>query len=128
MTKEQAESIGRDMLKQLGEGWKISVFQNLGWHVNAYKGTIHVSAARSGPELITYFCLISDRNGDHSTGSSVWSGNNHADFDNPVDAVIYEVQKAMKVVRGLNSILADAEQAIENFNCKCCGKKRYEKS
>lgn len=127
MTREQANAIGRDMLKKLGGTWKLEIHENIGWHASCNNGYLTVSVS---PDLQhnkhTYFCLMTDDYKNYKNcGNPVWSERaNGPIYYDPVDAVIGQVQHARKVVDKLNAALTAAEEVTAKFVCTCCGKKR----
>lgn len=109
------------MLKDLGKGWKICVWENLGWHVCLKRGTISVSPGYHRNGKPTYFALMSDRKGEATGGAMIWH-NDHPNFDTPSEAVIHQVQLARKVIDNLVDIVENSETFIKEFTCGCCGK------
>ena len=61
MTKEQAEAKGAALLNRIrGTGWKVHVWENMGWHYAVHKGGLHVHSSfdMEGMEE-KYFTLFS---------------------------------------------------------------------
>lgn len=97
-TKARAEALGAKMKKALGPEWKITVWENLGWHASAHLGGIHVHSSYNimQPKM-TYWTLISrERSG---SGGDCDLCPEHKEFESPVDAVRYHAKFIFKVLR-----------------------------
>jgi hypothetical protein len=57
-TKEQAEHAGLKVLVQMPRGWKLRVWNNLGWHFSVYFGVCQIYQDIYGKD-VSYSCLIS---------------------------------------------------------------------
>lgn len=108
-TKQEAQKrgeIGLAFIKKdrlHGRGWRIKVWENLGWHVAWTKGSAEVYEGR---RIIgySYSCLISDEPNKPGSGSSEWS--THAgSFSTPLQAYLHEVAAVRKYFSRVNSVL-----------------------
>jgi hypothetical protein len=124
MTKPEAQKLGAEMLKQLGKGWKINVSENLGWHVSADKGGLHVSAHKYGSdEKATYSCLLS-MNSHPGCGEMFWTSRSGPTHYDPVSAVREQVALARKFLNKAIATVEKTESIANDFKCPCC-KKAY---
>jgi hypothetical protein len=58
-TRAEAQAAGRAVKERLaGRGWKVRVWENLGWHWAVHKGPLQIypAAYRSGRGLLTTLC------------------------------------------------------------------------
>ncbi len=102
MTKAEATAAGRKLRKALnGKGWKIEVWENLGWHYAAHNVNVSVHPSASGK---TYHARVGV-NG----GGIVWNyatyGEQHFSSENPNEAVIHELLRGQSHVNALSEIL-----------------------
>jgi hypothetical protein len=58
VTKAQAAARGRVLAKALGPGWKVTTWQNFGWHFQVVKGGIKVSENRYNGKVSSYTAYI----------------------------------------------------------------------
>jgi hypothetical protein len=76
-TRAGAQAAGLAVKERLaGRGWKVRVWENLGWHWALHKGPLQIypAAYRSGRGLLTALCAAAwpDPGGHPSGGSSRW--------------------------------------------------------
>lgn len=70
MTKEQAIKAGRALLRRMrGKGWKVSVWENIGWHYSVVSGPVSLSPVCGG----RFMCLISDSPDRAGSGLASWT-------------------------------------------------------
>jgi hypothetical protein len=121
--KAVAMAVGKEMLAQLGGGWRLRVEENLGWWASAYRGPFSVSAHESR-EGITYSCLMSTDE-KPGTGNPYWRENARHDetiFYNAADAVRAAVADARDFVNKVTAATEKGEAIVADFTsvCKCC--------
>ncbi len=107
-TKKQAEAAGAKLLKKLkGKGWKIRVWENLGWHCAAHNGalTVHYDS-RDG----THSCLLSDRVNDHGAGQGYWTENYYP--KDPNKAVARQMKLAREFITKLDRVVGAVESRL----------------
>lgn len=77
MNKESAEKLGKELLARMkGDGWKLRVWENLGWHYSVKNGGMSVYPSFDG---IAYHALLHKEN-DGIGGETFWTDNNrHSD-------------------------------------------------
>lgn len=56
-TREEAWRIGQKVAKQLGQDWKVRIWENVGWHVTWTKGAITVHY-EEGATNQHFWCLV----------------------------------------------------------------------
>jgi hypothetical protein len=109
-TKAQAEKAGKKLLKRLkGKGWKLRVWENIGWHYSARNGPINVYESHTEG---MYSCLLSDRLDDPIGGSALWT----TEFRNkdPNKVVAHEVKAARKQLNEIIDAVSFVERIVEN--------------
>ena len=102
LDKQQADKRGKALLdKMRGDGWKLDVWENLGWHYSVCNGAMSVHASSLGaPEdgsEDTFFCLMgTDRDQSHDSGHPAWG----SDFksNDPNEVVLAQIRKAREVL------------------------------
>ena len=100
--KSKAVADARNLKSMLkGRGWKIVVFENLGWHYHAVAGSMIISGHEYKGK-ITYHCLMDERIPPVG-GSMNWGDNKH--FADPNEAVKATLAEAEKVISLYNDIL-----------------------
>ncbi len=100
-TKEQATREGKKLLKLMKtKGWKLDVWENLGWHYCIYKGRFTVYGERYyNSKHVMYSCLLSDTFKYNRCGSMLWSG---VPWNkNPNILVKNQIKRAQKVINRL---------------------------
>jgi len=102
LTKEQAEQRGNLLFNKMrGEGWKLRVWENFGWHYSVYNGAINVhvatlGAAPDGSED-TFSCLMGmDRDKERSGGHPEWT--THFSSVYPIEVILDQIREARKVL------------------------------
>lgn len=123
-TKEEAEQMGRVMLNQLGEGWKITIDENIGWYVKASKGPLYVSAHKF-KDKVYYNCLMTANPNESGWGECYWTGNES--FSDARDAVRDQVERAKRFTDKLNRAVLRAGmigcELPPKTTCNKCGAK-----
>jgi hypothetical protein len=98
MTKKQAEKKGRALLRLMkGEGWKLDVWENLGWHYAVKSRNISVHQDKDDG---TFYCYLGE-----SGGLGIWHTGKH--FTDPNDAVSEQVKDAVTEIERLLNIVAN---------------------
>jgi len=95
MTKHEATQQGRRLLRRMeGTGWKLRVWENIGWHYEVQNGgiEIYVSTVFRTPR---YSVLLHE--GDTPGGGSIFWYTNR-DFHDPNLAVMAQLLHAQKFV------------------------------
>lgn len=106
-----ARAAGAALLKRMrGRGWKLHVWENLGWHYSVHSGAISVHVSRRLGGVPTYWALMSDslpaRGGVACSGAMIWSDPNHEQFADPNRAVRHQLRLAQVVVASLTRTVA----------------------
>jgi hypothetical protein len=92
LTKEQAEAAGAELLaKMKGEGWKLIVHENLGWHYRVVRPPLQVYRSYGG--LGGYHVLMGSSSNETYGGLAVWATEQRA-FDDPNEAVAAQLETA----------------------------------
>jgi len=105
MTKSEAKERGEALLKMMkGKGWKLSIWENMGWHFSVKNGGITVHPSYSSG-YVTYLGLDDDDTKPYG-GQAFWT--EKKSYADPNEAVIEQMRIALKFVNGcvvtLNSI------------------------
>lgn len=111
-SERQAKAFGKKILPTLkGKGWKMRVWENLGWHVKWCLGRInlHVHDYRGGdgPE---YSCLVSSDD-DGCGGAGIWTTDFHS--TDPNKAIEHEFGNAWDVAVGIKNGLTKTRELLE---------------
>jgi len=95
-TKAEATVAGKTLLRQLkGKGWKLDVWENLGWHYRARNGALTVwPYAHRG--LIYYDCLFSLIHPGSGDGRYMERGRRHLEPDKAVKAQLACIRASLK--------------------------------
>ncbi len=111
MTKQEATREGKALLARMkGSGWKLRVFEDLGWRCSVYNGPIevYVGFCNGGVE---FSCLMGDMlEGDYEMGSMLWSDNFRSKDPNKV--VERQVKKAREKVDELDMVVRFVEEVM----------------
>ncbi len=106
-TQAAARAKARRLVAKLkGRGWKYEVWNTSEWHYCAVNGTlyVYVHEAMMGPKM--YHTLLG--NGDYPhAGEMFWSPSKM--FDDPNDAVAYQVRLARKFLNKTTAAVRAAE-------------------
>jgi hypothetical protein len=70
MTKAKAEKLGVRVLKELGEGWTMEVWDNLGWHVHWINGGVSLACLENTSK--PFWAMVGDPK-DPGTGHVVFA-------------------------------------------------------
>jgi len=107
LTRIEATKEGEALLKRMkGNGWKLRVHENGGWHYNVTNGPLYVAPSAADGK---FFCLLSDKPDQPGWGAAIWT-TRHTDED-PNLAVQHELKEARKVVKRINEVIQVAEEA-----------------
>lgn len=102
-TKEQAEKWAKKTLAMMnGKGWKLRIWENLGWHYCVENKNGLCVSPSVGNE---YFASLNE---DCCGDLGVWHFGTKI-FKNPNDAVNEKLKDARKVVDELNAMVTKAE-------------------
>lgn len=109
MTKAQAERGAQALRRKLkGKGWKIKLWENMGWHYCLQLGPLRVDRDRSDG---FYSVLMGEKQEDNVGGSYLWLV--RAGFLDPNCAVTMQIRKARKTVDRLNALVNSVEDALK---------------
>lgn len=98
-TKRKAKTRAMEVLSMLkGSGWKIRVWENLGWYYGIYRHNLRVYENFDK----TFHCLLSA--GGHAGGLIVWADKNYS-YTNPNKAVRKQFKQARKYVQHLQKVI-----------------------
>lgn len=117
MTKKEVTRKGRVLLKLMrGKGWKLRVWENMGWHYSVVSGPISVHPTLWSDETY-YFSMISDDPKRAGGGAGIWTSSGLATRKDPnqsvkvsykiMDSVVerhIQVREAAKRAAGLNDL------------------------
>jgi len=104
-TKKEAKAAGKKLLKKMkGKGWKLRVWENMGWHYCVHNGGLSVYPCRS-KGMTKFHAMLSE---DCFSDLGIWSFGFYASVD-PNKAVQNKIKDARKVVNELNSVVVTAE-------------------
>jgi len=108
MTKAEAEKRGKALLKKLrGDGWKLDIWENLGWHYAASNGPLSVYGPEKKEE--TFCCLMSDNPNKAHAGAGIWHLERNYSRD-PNLVITRQVKEARKVLDQLTKAVRKAER------------------
>lgn len=114
MTKREAERAGNKLLKMMkGKGWKLRVWENIGWHYEAYNPPLSVYSShvtRNGNQH--YHCLMSCDLKEAHFGAGIWSTRGQTS-KNPNVVVRKQIKKAREVVDQYMAAVEHAEEIME---------------
>ena len=111
MDHETAMKHGKALLRRMkGKGWKLDVWENLGWHYAVYNGTLTVHATEYLLGQTTYFTLLGDT--ERGGGECYWT----EDFSStdPNKVVERQLAHALKVAKGHLAIVKKVEANIRS--------------
>lgn len=110
-TKEAAYSKGRRTLEKLkGEGWRLRVWENLGWHFALYNGALSLYYHRYNDDKGSFSCMMSDKLGEGGYGAMIFS--HHESFRDPNEAVAHQLKMSRAVVMNLVKVVDDVERRV----------------
>jgi len=109
--KDAIEKANALKSKMTGKGWKIRVWQNLGWHYSIYSGNVAIHPACAF-KTKKYFACVSNLTDDPPVSAlALW--HEVKLFENPNDAAEHAVKKAREAVAELNRAVEFAEKSIQ---------------
>ena len=116
LTKEQAEQRGNLLFNKMrGEGWKLRVWENLGWQYEVKNGAMSVTPcslgeAPDGSEDIQFCLMGTDKDDDMSSGHMGWE----TDFisTDPNEVVLVQVKRAREVLNGYIAAVTHIEDVM----------------
>ena len=105
-TEKQAQQAGQLLLgKMRGTGWKLRVWENLGWHYSVSAGPVCVHESADGG----FFALVSDDPEKAGPGASFWT--RPGGYTDPNRAVRAAVRRAVELTTRLVAVCQAARQA-----------------
>lgn len=103
---DAAQRNAKRLLRKLkGKGWRIDVWENLGWHFRLLLGPLQITE-RDGQ----YWTLMSDTP-ESGGGSYLWA--TQTESSDPNRAVRLQVRKAREKVEQLHSLVKGVEDALK---------------
>lgn len=106
-TKEEAERLGRRVLKRLkGKGWRVDVWHNLHWCVAWRNNGVDLHPC---DDKRYFHALVCSTHGG-SGGLACWTGDDR--FTDPNKAVAYALKNARSYVDSLDSVVKRYEERI----------------
>ena len=107
LTKIQATKKGKQLLQKMkGSGWKLRVWENMGWNYSVKNGPINVYPLDHGQNQ-RFHCLL-DCNEEGTGGLAIWSTD--AISKDPNKVVQREIESARKVVDEYDRIVTLASK------------------
>lgn len=89
-TKTEAQEAGKALLARMkGTGWKLDVWENLGWQCSVRNGPVQIHDHRG-----EYSCLVSDDLKDPAGGNGEWTTNFSS--KDPNKAAAHEIRSARR--------------------------------
>ena len=110
MKESEAERLGKKLLKKLGIGWELNVWENLGWHYATTNGPLNVFSDYYGKRK-SFSCLMSDTPKFSGGGANIWHLNGNWSED-PWVCIQRQVKEARKVVNELSKAVEAAEKIL----------------
>jgi hypothetical protein len=107
VTKDQATKLGKALLRKMkSKGWKLRVWENLGWHYCLVNPplTLH-------PGIDGYWIFMTDKLNEADYGSYLWSMRDS--FADPNEAVRAQVVLAQKNIKVLNETVDAANRIVQ---------------
>jgi len=109
-TKKEAALKGKKLLKQMaGRGWKLRVWENLGWHYCVNSGPVSVYPSYNEGN---FFCLISTDPKKAGFGGSAWTNSSASPHKNPNQVVWEAFENMSQVVDKYLAVKKAAAQAL----------------
>lgn len=106
MTETEARARGADMMRQLkGTGWKLDVWDNLGWHCAAYNKFISVHEYNG-----KYSAMLTIDPDKRGCGETYWTDSRH--FDDPQEAVKWQMKIATAYLRKMRNAIEHVEATV----------------
>lgn len=115
MTKEEAEKKGREMLAMMNTGgWKLEVWENLGWHCALRNGYVNISHSNYG-DGDSYLALVNDRgSGSHDSFVNAGGIEHHTDPNEAVESRLRQIEEWLDgVVTKTRATLAAARKKMK---------------
>lgn len=105
-SRELATAEARKVLKLMKtKGWKIEVWENLGWHFCLRNYRLSLYESRYGAKPPQYSCLLASNDRAPGSGSCLWSPQQGHHRSDPNVAVEVQMRLAEAVVRELHESL-----------------------
>jgi hypothetical protein len=109
-TEQEARREGRKLLKRMkGKGWKLRVWENLGWHFCVWNGPAAVYPSINGK----FHCLLADHD-CKGTGAGHGEWTTTESFADPNKAVACELASAESVVQKYIKALKYIKGVLKN--------------
>lgn len=103
-----------DLLNKLkGNGWKIEVFENLGWHYHLKNWPFSVSEYDG-----QYSVLMTSDPSFLGSGEMFWSDDFRS--EDPNEVVNHQLEVAREFAAKINNAIAEAEKSIRVPDCNTC--------
>jgi hypothetical protein len=108
-TKQQAQNKGKALLRKMkGKGWKLRIWENLGWHYEVSLGGLTVSPFEISGKKERYHALLSA--GDYAgTGEIFWTDVGFYSTD-PNKVVKHQLKIARDFINKCNKAIKQIEQ------------------
>ena len=108
-TKRKAEAQAKKLLaKMKSPGWKIDVWENMGWHYCLRNGVLTINPSSVFPG--TFLCLIGD--GKSSGGLSICTPMSAIRNKDPNKAIREQTEFAKSAINKYQAIIKKAEKII----------------
>lgn len=125
-SEREAQAFGRKIKKKLkGKGWKIRVWENLGWHVAWHLGRVSLYPSQYSDGPVKYHTLISDNDDSLGSGACMWTRNNYS--EDPNEVVRQDLQYCLEVASDAIRGLKDVQKILKDYEKNVTGKKATKK-
>lgn len=114
-TKAEAAAEGKKLLSKLkGTGWKLSLWQNLGWCFKVTQGPVSVHETCG-----KYWAMVSDNPNDASFGANIWTEARTRSYADPNKAVARAIKLARDMLGELTEAVEAAEAVLPERTARC---------
>ena len=110
-TKAEATAAAKRCLKKMRtSGWKIRVFENMGWHWRLQNGYLAVADVGYGKSTGRYHAMMSSVSG--ASGTPSWWYCDATSTD-PNKVIRLQLRRALEFANHINEIVAGAAKVLE---------------
>jgi hypothetical protein len=123
-TRAEAAAAGKQAQRQLPKGWKLRVWENLGWHYSLSKGNVRLLP----PDDISdrWSCLISEVPTDVPGSGGPWTRTGGGWGETPREAVRKALRDLLAYVENQQKVLEDSRREAVSVAGELSTKRRGE--
>lgn len=120
-TEAEAKSAGEKLLARMkGDGWRLRVWENLGWHISVINWPIAVNEIVLKKKILYYVSMTDDPESKFIVGLPTYLCADHRNFSDPNEAVEAQLKFARTFAEQILAAVKHGESIVDGKPCSAC--------